>query len=176
MMFGLSWLKLGVVAGLLVAAIGGVLYYGGTRYDAGAASVQAKWDKAKLAQADVVVRQQARNLLQAENWADQFGAIGKRYEDQTHVQAPFLADAVAADVRSGAVRLRDVAPAATCTRGLSEAAARSRAADAAATAALAQRVQDSIAAVRAGDEADARERQLDEQVKGLQDIIKAERH
>jgi hypothetical protein len=58
---------------------------------------------------------------------------------------------------------------------VSEASARSRAADAASTQALTDRVTAAIEIVSIGDAADARERQLSAQIVALQEVLKAER-
>lgn len=157
---------------LVLAALAGLFLWG---HHVGAAGVQAKWDKAKLAQAVVVEKAQADNAAQATKWINSFSAIGAQYEATTHAQFRSMGDQVAAGVASGAVRLRG-SDTGAC-RGLVPAAtARSRAADAAATQALADRVQAAIAAVRAGDAADRREAHLDAQVIGLQGVLKAERN
>jgi len=70
------------------------------------------------------------------------------------------------------VRLRDDCPA---SGDVPAAAARARGVDVAAAAAATQRLATAVAAVRAGDEADARERQLGAQVIALQAIVRAER-
>ncbi len=141
----------------------------------GAGGVQAKWDAAKLAQSTAVVIAQSAADTKYDVQQTKFSALGATYEATTHAQVPAVADSIAAGITGGTVQLRDK-PALCPTRGtVSAATASSRAADAAATQALADRVANSIAAVRAGDAADARERQLDAQVIGLQAILAAER-
>jgi len=169
-------IKVYAALGLVLALLVGGWYYGHCRYDAGAASVRAQWDAAKVAQSAVVAGAQADNAAQSTTWINQFAAAGAAYEATTHAQAPAVADSVAAGVRDGTVRLRGEGECPAVRAGaVSAATARSRAADAAATQALVDRVQAAVAAVRAGDEADARERQLDAQVVGLQEILSAER-
>lgn len=101
-----------------------------------------------------------------------FAGIGADYLQATTHDYPSIADTLPAAVAAGTVRLRDDCPA---SRDVSAASARSRAADAAATQALADRVEAAVAAVRTGDEADARERQLGAQVTALQAVLRAER-
>lgn len=159
-------------AGLLLAALTALCVY---CHHLGAASVQAKWDAAIAAQAvtDAEASEAARAAEHAQ--AGDFAGIAANYLQATSHAYPSLADALPVAVDAGAVQLRDACAEAVTSRGVPEAVARSRAADAAATQALADRVAHSIAAVRAGDEADARERQLDAQVTSLQAILSAER-
>lgn len=159
--------KLIAVGAVLALLAGGLLWFGAHERGIGAAGVQAKWDSA-------VAAAQATSAAQTLDWTKQFSAIGAQYEANSHVQSPSIADAVAADVHAGTVRLRDES-AQSCAGSVPAAAARSRAADAAATQALADRVQAAIRIVRIGDEADARERQLDAQVTALQAVLNAER-
>jgi len=143
-------------------------------HHAGASNVQAKWNASNLAQARAIADAQLQADVEAETMRNSFNALSSSYEAAVHAKHPTVADSVAAGVDTGTVQLRD---AAMCAGGgsVSAATARSRAADAAATQALADRVQAAIAAVRAGDEADARERQLGAQVIGLQGVLAAER-
>lgn len=153
---------------LLTAVIGGGIWYLHHRwFNEGAASVQAQWD-------DATHQAQAKSAQQSLDWLTHFNTIAARYEDAIHAPQRAVADSVAAGVRIGALRLRDVPPE-SCPGRVSDATASSRAADAAATQALADRVQAAIEIVRIGDEADAREHQLDAQIIGLQDTLKAER-
>lgn len=152
---------------LLIALVAGVALYGDHERAIGAAGVRAKWDAA-IASAKVT------SAKQTLDWTKQFSTIANHYQEQSHAQAPSIADTVATDVRGGTVRLRDE-PAQACPGRVSDASSRSRAADAAAAAAATQRLADSVAAVRAGDAADAREQQLREQVIALQEILQAER-
>lgn len=152
----------------------GVWYYGHTRYVAGASGVQARWDDAKATQATAAVTASETARVTELQHANDFAGIAAGYlQAQSHAY-PSIADALPAAVAGGAVQLRDTCPE-THSGGVPEAAARSRAADAAATQALADRVQAAIAAVRAGDEADARERLLGAQVTALQAVLTAER-
>lgn len=158
--------------GLILAALAGIFTWG---HHTGAVSVQTRWDAAKTAQIAAVNRQAAVSVLQSATWLHQFDTIATHYEASAHETAPAVADSVSAAVRAGTLRLSGERASDRCLGQVSDAAAHSRAADAAATAALAQRVADSIAAVRVGDAADARERQLREQVSALQDVLRAER-
>jgi hypothetical protein len=166
--------KLIAAAAVLALLAGGLLWFGAHERGIGAAGVQARWDEAKSVQAQAVAKAEADATNRVTTMRNQFDALSAKYEAATHAQAPSIADSVAAGVRDGSVRLRD---ASVCTGGdqVSAATARSRAADAAATAALAQRVADSLAAVSVGDRADVREQQLREQVIGLQGVLRAER-
>lgn len=166
-MLGSLYAKLIAVGAVLALLAGGLLWFGAHERGIGAAGVQAKWDSA-------VAAAQATSAAQTLDWTKQFSAIGAQYEANSHVQSPSIADAVAADVRAGTVRLRDE-PAQSCAGSVPAATARSRAADAAAAAAATQRLADSVAAVRVGDAADAREQQLREQVIALQAVLNAER-
>jgi hypothetical protein len=159
-------------AGLLLAALAGLYAYG---HHQGAASVQAKWNAALATQAvvDAKASEAARATEHAQ--ANDFADISADYlKESTHAY-PSLADGLPAAVDAGAVQLRDACPAPVARGGVPDATAASRAADAAATQALADRVAHSIAAVRAGDDADARERQLGAQVIALQAALAAER-
>lgn len=166
--------KLIAVAAVLTLLAGGLLWFGAHERGIGAAAVQARWDEAKSVQAQAVAKAEADATNRITTMRNQFDALSAKYEAATHAQAPSIADSVAAGVRDGTVRLRD---AGVCPGGdqVHAVTARSRAADAAATQALADRVQAAIAAVRAGDEADARERLLGAQVIALQAVLKAER-
>jgi hypothetical protein len=128
--------------------------------------------KATAAQAAV----NAQAKLQADHTAmeNKFQALNAKYEAATHAKAPDVAGSVSAGITGGTLRLRD-AEVCAADRQAAAATARSRAADAAATQALADRVAHSIASVRAGDEADKREHDLGEQVTALQGILEAER-
>lgn len=158
-----------IALGILLGGLLATFLWG---HHVGARAVQTRWDAAKVAQAKVVAQASAHNAAQALTWIDQFRAIGATYEAASHAHAPTVADSVAAGIAGRSLRLRD---AAACPGTVPAATVRSRAADAAATQALADRVQAAIAAVRAGDTADARERQLGAQVTGLQAILRAER-
>lgn len=119
---------------------------------------------------------QAQATFQAEHTAmeTKFNALSAKYDEVTREKPPAVADSVRADVDGGTLQLRDTSMCAA-DRESAAATARSRAADAAATQALADRVAHSIAAVRAGDAADERERQLGAQVIALQGVLEAER-
>lgn len=157
-------------AGILVACLLGIFLYG---RHVGASSVQDKWDAQKQVDAIAVAKVEATNAATAKSQQDQFNALEAKYE-QAIKPSPSVADTVSAGVTSGTLRLRDstVCPS---SGNVTAATAASRASDAAATAAIAQRVADSITAVRVGDAADKREQDLDAQIIGLQGLLKAER-
>lgn len=140
----------------------------------GASAVQEKWDKANASQTVVAVKASETARSTENQQANDFAGIASGYLQAMNHAYPSLADALPAAVAGGALQLRDTCPA-PHSGGVSETTARSRAADAAATQALADRVQAAIAAVRAGDEADARERLLGAQVTALQGVVAAER-
>lgn len=173
----LTGLQLRIAAlALLLVLIGSMWLAGDIHgHKAGAAAVKAHWDAAKTVQQAAVAKAQAQADVEAQTERATFNTLAKKYEDLVNAQAPAVADSVAAGVRTGALRLRDAVPVCVGSGYVPAAAVRARAADAAATQALADRTQAAIAAVRAGDEADARERQLDAQVIGLQSILRAER-
>lgn len=166
-MLGSLYAKL-IAAGAVIALLaGGLLWLGAHERGIGAAGVQAKWDAA-------AATAKAASATQTLDWTKQFSAIGAQYEAASHVQAPSIADTVAADVRAGTLQLRDE-PVQSCAGSVSAATARSRAADAAATAALAQRVADSIAAVQVGDAADKREADFRKLIEAQRALLTAER-
>lgn len=101
-----------------------------------------------------------------------FAGIASDYLQATTHDYPSIADTLPAAVAAGTVRLRDDCPASGDVLAV---AARSRAVDVAAAAAATQRLATAVAAVRAGDAADARERQLGAQVTALQAVLRAER-
>lgn len=144
-------------------------------YDKGAASVQAAWDAQKLQDAGAVARAQAQNDVRSRLEIGVFSAVAQKYEDTLHAQPPSVADSAAAGVAAGTLRLRDDVACSAGPGAVSEATARSRSADAAATQALADRVRTGIEMVRLGDAADERERQLDAQILALQGVLTAER-
>lgn len=162
----------GALAALLLMC-GGFWYAHHAGYESGRAAVQAQWDTAKAAQAKVVGQAETHNAAQATAWINQFSTINAKYEADSHAQAPAIAETVAAGVADGTLRLRDGTD--VCPGDVSAATARSRAADAVATQALSDRVATAVEIVRIGDAADARERELDAQVIGLQAVLKAER-
>lgn len=162
-----------LVAILFVMA--GVLLYGHSRYDAGKRVVQASWDAANAKQNAEVVRVEASQIAHTASVAGHFDAIAASFEEQAHAQADPLAGTLSAAVTAGTFRLRDSEAVCPADSHPAAAASGSRAADAAATQALADRTAAAIAAVRAGDAADQREKQLDAQVIALQALLKAER-
>jgi len=140
----------------------------------GAASVRAKWDAANASQSVAAVKASESARATENRQSNDFAGIASGYLQATTHAYPSLADALPAAVAAGAVQLRDHCPA-VGSSGVPEATARSRAADAAATQALVDRVAAAIRIVRIGDAADARERQLGAQVIGLQAVLAAER-
>jgi hypothetical protein len=158
---------------LVLAALLALFLWG---HHVGAAGVQTKWDVAKSQQAAVAVNQRAVSAQQTLDWAQQFQGIAAHYETTAHENAPSVADAAAGAVRAGTLRLpAGPAPACPTSGAVSRATVAARVADAAATQALADRLNAAIAALRAGDAADARERQLGQQVTALQALLRAER-
>ena len=155
----------------VLAVVGVVFWFGAHERGIGAAGVQAKWDAFKAAQAQVVAKQEASNAARYQSLTEKFNHVESQYEASNAI--PSVAPSVAASVRDGSLRLRDSTD--SCPGLVSVATARSRAADAASTQALADRIHAAIAAVRAGDAADAREHKLDAQVIALQSILRAER-
>jgi hypothetical protein len=158
-------------AGLILVLLGGLFLWGDHH---GAARVQAKWDAQKVVDAAAVAKAETNNALQTTAWQNAFNGQEVTYAKVLQTPAPTVAPTVSAAVTAGALRLRYSA---VCPSSgdVSAATARSRTADAVATQALADRVTAAIAAVRAGDAADARERQLDAQVTALQGVLIAER-
>lgn len=122
----------------------------------GASSVQAKWDTANASQTVVAVKASEGARATENRQATDFAGIASGYLQATTDAYPSLSDALPAAVAAGTVQLRDTCPA-HAGGGVSQATADSRAADAAVTQALADRVANSIAAVSAGDAADKRE-------------------
>lgn len=173
-MFASIEAKLIAAAVLLIVMASAVAWFGAHERSIGAAGVQAKWDAANASHAVAATAASEAARATENRQTQDFAGIASGYLQATTHAYPSLADALPAAVAAGAVQLRDHCPAAAGA-GVPEATARSRAADAAATQALADRVQAAIAAVRAGDEADARERQLGAQVIGLQAVLAAER-
>lgn len=158
-------------AGIIVAFCLGLFLYG---HHVGTDSVKAKWNAQKLVDAAAVAKVEAANAITAKSHQDQFNALEAKYEQSQKVVFPSVADVVSSGVAGGTLRLRDstVCPS---SGNVTATTAASRAADAAATAAIAQRVTDSISAIRVGDAADKREAVLDAQIIGLQGLLQAER-
>jgi len=173
------YLYAAVALAIVLSIVGARLWlhhYGAVHYSAGAASVQTRWDTANARQAAAVAAAQAEQAAHATVTAANFDALAAHYQAQAHAHTPSLADALPAGLAAGAFRLRNDSPA-VCPGGApaGAAATRSHELDAAATQALADRTATAIAAVRLGDVADARERQLGAQVKALQGVLEAER-
>lgn len=140
----------------------------------GASSVQSKWDKANASQT-VAAAKASETARAAENsQATDFAGIANTYLQATTYAYPSIADALPAAVDAGTVRLRHDCPS-PAGGGGAAATAGSRSADAAATQALANRVEAAIAAVRVGEQADTRNSQLSAQIQGLQAVLTAER-
>jgi hypothetical protein len=162
------YVKLAAVALMLAMCSG--LYL--TGHHMGASAVQAKWDAQKKLDAVAVAKVEGASQQHTKDTEATFGDILNNYLATYHEMHPPVADSVSAGVSDGSLKLRDNP---VCSGERSALTASSRALDAAYTQALADRISHSIAAVRSGDLADERERQLDAQVKGLQDVLKAER-
>jgi hypothetical protein len=157
---------------LLLGACLGLFLWG---HHVGATGVQAKWDAQKAVDAIAVAKVEAKNAATAKSQQDQFNALEAKYEQSQKVALPSIADATSASITGGTLELRDIT---VCpgSGNVTTATAASRAADAAATQALADRVTTAIQIVRLGDTSDARERQLDDQIAGLQGLLNAERN
>lgn len=166
--------KLIAAAVLLVVLVCAIVGFSAHERGIGAAKVQARWDAANQAQTTVAAKADAAARIKEHQQSADFAGIESSYLQATTHDYPSIADTLPAAVAAGAVQLRNDCPA---NRGgdMSAATARSRAADAAATQALADRVQAAISAVRAGEQADTRERQLGAQVTALQALLIAER-
>lgn len=165
-----------IALALMLLMLAGGWYYGHTRYEAGETSVQAQWDADKATRDAVGATAQTAAAARALDWIDQFSAIGAQYEVNSHAQVPSVADSVATGVADGSIRLRGEGECPAVRPGdVSAATASSRAADAAATAALAQRTADSIAAVRVSDAADKREADFRALIEAQRAILRAER-
>ena len=161
--------KFGIFGLIAVLVLAGAMRFS---YDKGVDHVQAKWDIATAAQNVVSVTASEKARATEQRQSASFASIEAGYlQATTNEPTPFD---IPAALAAGSLKLRNDCPAPD-TSSVSETTARSRDRDAAATQALADRVEDSIAAVRAGEAADARERQLSAQVTALQDILRAER-
>lgn len=142
--------------------------------DVGRAQVQAKWDLSVAQQNRVAVAASEKARTTEHQQATDIANAATNYvEVLTHAQ-PTLSAAIPAAVAAGTLKLRNDCPAPD-RRSLSETTARSRLADAAATEALAKRVEAAAVVIRVGDTSDARERQLSAQVTALQAVLRAER-
>lgn len=155
-------IKIGIGAVLVLALLAGGGWVG---YDLGSSHVQHAWNAAKT-------KAQTASQHHTQQVEESSHAAAVDYIHALTTLAPQVAPSVSAGVAGGTLQLRDNP---TCAGNVPAATARARAADAAATQALADRIAHSIAAVRAGDAADARERQLGAQVRALQAIVKADR-
>jgi len=165
--------KLGIAGLLLVALAGCLTWFARHERAIGAAAVQARWDVATAEQAAAALRASESARAVERRQSATFAGIATGYLQATaHAPTPFDLPAALA---AGTLRLRNDCPAPRAAGDVPATTARARAADAAAAAAATQRLADSVAAVRAGDAADARERQLSAQVTALQAILRAER-
>lgn len=140
----------------------------------GAKAVQAKWDVATAGSNVVATKASESARVTEQQQSNDFSGIETGYLQATTHAYPTIGASIPAAFDAGTVQLRDRCPS-PAGGSVSKATAASRAADAASTQAIADRVENSIAAVRAGDAADARERQLDQQVTALQALLLAER-
>ena len=164
--------KLYIIAAMVAVLIGVTIWFGAHERHIGETKVQAKWDVAKAAQVSLAEVAVEKSLATNQKQATSFAGIESNYiEVTTHAPTPFDLPAALA---AGNLQLRDRCPVARSS-GVPEATARARAADAAAAASATQRLTDSVAAVRAADASDARERVLSAQVIALQDVLRAER-
>lgn len=167
--------KIYAAVAFVLGLAGAVCWWGAHEYHAGAASVQAKWDAASVAAA----QQQAKNIAQAKATEEQqssaFVGIDSDFQKAiAHVSTP---DPSIAGLLSGAVSLQPIwqCPSAQPSTGVSKAAAASMGRDAAATQALADRVQSAARVIGYADDADTRERILDAQLIAAQRLLQAER-
>lgn len=156
---------------LVLAALAALFMWG---HHEGALSVQTRWDAAKAVQTAAAAEQALQTRATEDNQRNAFNALAAKYEEAIHAPQPSFAEHLAPAVAAGTVRLRDES-AAVCSGQMPVVAARARIADAATASAATQRLADSIAAVRAGDEADQREHVLDQQIIALQALLEAER-
>lgn len=159
---------------MMIALLGGgwYAYHAGDKH--GADRVHAQWDASKVSQANAAVKAATKNAATEHAQSTAFVGIESNYIEANNHAPPSLSIDLPGDLAAGTVQLRD-SPVYPAGGGVSEATVRSRTADAAATQALADRVANSVAAVRAGDEADKREQQLRNQVIALQAILTEER-
>ena len=167
---------------VLIGIVAAVLWTAATAY------VGYRWESANNAQTLSDWKQQVDDAkvtaakVQTKNAQDQaalqtkYNDVEQNYEVLLQQQGPSIATATSTAIAAGSLILRD-AGTQICPRSNAgdSATVAARAADAAATQALADRLSSSVAAVRAGDAADQRERELDAQIVGLQAIVIADR-
>src|SRR6185437_9441703 len=167
-----------LIAGILFAALytGGVVILGYEWGHSGKVALEAKYNLQVQVDKAAAAKVVADNKLKTDDLKKQVADANAKYEAIRDAQTPSVSDSISASMSAGALKLRNTA-AETCPSGSAGSAATvaSRAADAAATQALADRVQTAIAVVRVGDEADKREQLLDAKITALQDVINAER-
>lgn len=161
-----------------ILALCAILYTGavtGIAYRKGEAHTQAKWNAALAKQEVVAVKASEKARATEQQQSAAFAGAASTYLQATAHAPPSIAGTLPAALAAGTLKLRDDdAP----RRIVSDATARSRAADAAATEALAQRAQAEARGIRIvaiGDVCDAREQQLDAQIVALQSVLRAER-
>lgn len=162
--------KLLSLAAVLLFALAMFLY----GMHVGGHKVQAKWDVANAAQTVAAVASSEAARTAETKHATAFNDATTHYLEVTRHVTPSLAQGIPAALAAGTLRLSGEcsAPAGS---GVSRATAASRARDAAATQALADRVKNSIAAVQAGDDSDAREQYLRARIELDESLLKAER-
>ena len=160
--------------GLLFAALytGGVVFLGYRWGHSDAQAIQAAWDKERTAGQIAAAKTEASNTIKTAALQGKFDKLQEKYNELLSTPPPSVSVATSASITAGTLKLRNEP---TCPRSDAGAndTARSRAADAAATQALADRVSNSIAAVRVGDAATKREHDLDAQIIGLQQTVVA---
>ncbi len=169
----LVWLVVGILFAVLYTC--GVAYLGYREGHAGVVALQNKITAQAAADKFAAQKVQLENEVKTTNLQKQLDEANSLYEQSIQQPAVSVASSIAAGVADRTIRLR--VPDQTCPASSagSNITASARAADAAATQALADRVRYSIAAVRAGDAADKRESELDAQIIGLQTVLRAER-
>ena len=150
----------GVVAALAVAALIGLLYFRGISALSDARATQAESERDSARQ-EVVSLKEA--IVTERRRTEAMAAIAKDYEEQKDAAA-VESERVIADLRAGNLRLRKLWQAQAATADLSEAVARAAELDEGAR----DREESAAAIVRAADECDA-------QVRGLQQVIEADR-
>jgi hypothetical protein len=89
----------------VIALVAGGLWYGSTRYDAGQADIQAKWDDQKALDAAATAKFNAETAKKDAARAEALRQVGFQYErDKAH--ALDQKDAVIRDLRAGKLSLR----------------------------------------------------------------------
>lgn len=164
----------GIVAAVLWTA---VCVYGGYRWEsANAEKLLSDWKQQVDDGKVTAARVQTKNAEDKAALQVKYDSLEQNYETLLHQQGPSIATATSTAVAAGSLILRDAGTQTCPRRGTGDSAtAAARAADAAATQALADRTKAAIEIISIGDEADKREHDLDAQIVGLQAIVMADR-